>query len=158
MQERVLSSVRARLYELVTALSMTVGRGAAARLACDLAGIRETDRIVDLGCGPGAAVREAGRRGGQATRRRPMPADAPSRTLDHRAAPSPQRRPGAGGRESIAAAQRERLGRLALSSPHDWDDLTKGLAEAGRTLAPAGVCSSSSALCHPAPAATQPTA
>jgi hypothetical protein len=67
MQERVMISVQARLYELVTALSMTVGRGAAAGLACDLAGIREADRIADRGCEPGAAMREAGRRGGQAT-------------------------------------------------------------------------------------------
>jgi hypothetical protein len=82
-------------------------------------------------------------------RRRPIPADARSRTLDHRAAPSPQRRPGAGGGEGIAAAQRERLGGLALRWPHDWDDLTKGLAEAGRILAPAGVCSSIERLVPP---------
>jgi ubiquinone/menaquinone biosynthesis C-methylase UbiE len=39
----------------------------------NLAGIRETDHIVDLGCGPGAAVREVGRRGGQATGVDPSP-------------------------------------------------------------------------------------
>jgi hypothetical protein len=81
MQERVLSSVRARLDELVDGVVDDSWARRAARLACELAGIRETDRIVDLGCGPGAALREAGRRG--ASGPGPRAVAAPRSTEEH---------------------------------------------------------------------------
>ena len=55
--------MRSRLYELLTALSMTVCRGAVARPACELAGVAGVDTVADLVRGPGAAVREAARGG-----------------------------------------------------------------------------------------------
>jgi SAM-dependent methyltransferase len=48
---------------LLAGLSMLVGRGGLARLAADLADVQASDRVVDVGCGPGAAAREAARRG-----------------------------------------------------------------------------------------------
>jgi SAM-dependent methyltransferase len=51
------------LFGLIAGLSMVTGRGAVARLAADLARVAAADRVVDVGCGPGAAAREAARRG-----------------------------------------------------------------------------------------------
>jgi SAM-dependent methyltransferase len=51
------------IVEVVTALSMTVRRGSRARAVADLAEVATGDRVVDIGCGPGAAARLAARRG-----------------------------------------------------------------------------------------------
>ena len=47
---------------LVIGAVMVVGRGALSRLVADLAGVRPGDRVLDVGCGPGGAAREAARR------------------------------------------------------------------------------------------------
>ena len=48
---------------LVVGVGMLVmGRGNG-RLAVDLASVSDADRVVDIGCGPGAAARGAARRG-----------------------------------------------------------------------------------------------
>jgi SAM-dependent methyltransferase len=52
---------------LLAGLTMIVGRRAVARLAADLVSVSDTDRVVDVGCGPGTAVREAARRGARVT-------------------------------------------------------------------------------------------
>lgn len=62
-----------KAYELLTALSMTVGRGPAARTTADLAELTPHDRVVDIGCGPGTAVRVAARRCAGATGVDPTP-------------------------------------------------------------------------------------
>jgi SAM-dependent methyltransferase len=41
---------------------LIIGRGYA-RLAVDLASVSDADRVVDIGCGPGSAVRAAAQRG-----------------------------------------------------------------------------------------------
>lgn len=56
----------ANVVGAATALSMTVGRGTAARVVAGQARITAADVVVDVGCGPGAAVREAARRGASA--------------------------------------------------------------------------------------------
>jgi hypothetical protein len=45
--------------QILVALSMTVGRGRAARAVAEVAGPRDEDVVLDIGCGPGTAVREA---------------------------------------------------------------------------------------------------
>lgn len=55
------------VLDALTALSMTIGRGRAARLAADLTEFGAGDRVVDIGCGPGTAARGAARRGASAT-------------------------------------------------------------------------------------------
>ena len=62
-----------RLYEIVTALSLTVGRRGVARAVADLAQLSPTDRVLDVGCGPGTAVRVAARRGATAAGIDPSP-------------------------------------------------------------------------------------
>ena len=61
-------------YQIVTALSMTVGRGPLARAVADAAQLTPADRVIDIGCGPGTAVRHAARRGAAATGIDPDPA------------------------------------------------------------------------------------
>ena len=51
---------------LLGGLAMSVGRGRSARLLADLAGVGPTDRVVDVGSGPGRFLREAAERGAEA--------------------------------------------------------------------------------------------
>ena len=53
--------------------SMTLGREGDARLAAELTDLAPGDRLLDLGCGPGAAVRFAARRGVRVTGVDPAP-------------------------------------------------------------------------------------
>ncbi len=46
---------------LIAALSMAFGRKGDARLAVRLSGMGSGDMVVDIGCGPGVAVRYAAR-------------------------------------------------------------------------------------------------
>ncbi|HEX2212504.1 MAG TPA: ATP-dependent Clp protease proteolytic subunit, partial [Mycobacterium sp.] len=64
------SGIAGALFGLVF---LIVGR-ASARLAADVAAVSPDDRVVDVGCGPGGAVREAARRGATATGVDPSPA------------------------------------------------------------------------------------
>jgi SAM-dependent methyltransferase len=49
-----------RTSDVLVAISMVLGRGRAARIVADLAGLTCQDRVVDIGCGPGTATRVAG--------------------------------------------------------------------------------------------------
>ncbi len=58
---------------LVAALGMlATGRGNA-RFAAELASVSDTDRVVDIGCGPGNAVRAAAQRGARVVGVDPSP-------------------------------------------------------------------------------------
>jgi ubiquinone/menaquinone biosynthesis C-methylase UbiE len=125
-------------YDLLTAMSMTVGRGPAARTVAGLARLGALDRVVDIGCGPGTAVRTAAgqcasvtgvdpapemlRLGRWITRRRGL-ANVSFRDGPAEALPLPD--------DSVTVA-------WALSSVHHWPDWPAGLAEAVRVLAPGG--------------------
>ncbi len=50
-----------RAGQILTVLSMTAGRGPLARAVADAAELTPADRVVDIGCGPGTAVRHAAR-------------------------------------------------------------------------------------------------
>jgi SAM-dependent methyltransferase len=54
------------VFGLLVGLAMSVGRGRSARLVADLAGVGPSDRVVDVGCGPGRFLREAAERGAEA--------------------------------------------------------------------------------------------
>src|SRR4051794_41945965 len=55
------------LTGVLGAFSMTIGRAAEAAVALDIARVQATDRVVDVGCGPGTAVRRAARVGARVT-------------------------------------------------------------------------------------------
>jgi len=127
-----------KVYELLTALSMTVGRGPAARTTAELAELTPDDHVVDIGCGPGTAVRVAARRCADATGVDP----APVMLRLGRWLTAIRRVPNAvlvgGGAEALPLPDSSATVVWALSSLHHWSDRAAGLAEARRVLAPAG--------------------
>ena len=121
---------------LLAGLTMIVVGGAVARLAADLASVSDADRVVDVGCGPGTAVREAARRGARVTGVDPAPVMLRlARTLT-------RNRLTITWAEGAAEDLREPDGSAtivwSLATVHHWRDVTAGLAEARRVLAPGG--------------------
>lgn len=121
---------------LVAALGMLArGRGNA-RFAADLASVSDTDRVVDVGCGPGNAVRAAARRGARAVGVDPSPLMlrlARFATRDHRNVSWSQ-----GTAEALPVPDGWATVAWSLKTVHHWKDVTAGLAELSRALAPAG--------------------
>jgi len=121
---------------LVAGLGMLImGRGQA-RLAVDLASVSGADRVVDIGCGPGNAARAAAQRGAEVVGVDPAPvmlrlASAVTRDRSKitwsrgtaEALPLP------GDWATIA---------WSVKTVHHWKDLTAGLAQVRRVLAPSG--------------------
>jgi len=125
--------------EAVAALTMTVGRGAHARLVCDLTGVGPGDRAVDVGCGPGTAVREAARRGAAATGVDPVPlARGLARGMTRRVAAPGSATFVDGVAERLPLATAGQTVAWALASAHHWDDVEAALDELHRVLAPGG--------------------
>ncbi|MGH3782852.1 MAG: class I SAM-dependent methyltransferase [Pseudonocardiaceae bacterium] len=121
---------------LLIGLIMSLAGGAVARLAADLTAVSEADRVVDVGCGPGTAAREAGRRGARVVGVDPAPVMLRlARTLT-------PTRPAISWVEGAAEDLRERDGSAtvvwSLATVHHWKDVTAGLAEIKRVLAPGG--------------------
>lgn len=123
---------------LLIGISMAVGRGALSRLVAAAAGLAPGDRVLDVGCGPGGAVREAARQGAVVTGVDPAPlmlrlggyltglrlAHAVTflrGTAEHLPVPG----------SSVTVA-------WAVSSLHHWSDVPAGLRELHRVLEPGG--------------------
>src|SRR6201997_3380144 len=117
-------------------LSMLVMARGNARLAVDLASVSAADRVADIGCGPGNAVRAAAQQGASAVGVDPAPmmlrlAGAVTRGQSNitwsqgtaEALPLPD------GWATVA---------WSLKTVHHWKDVTAGLAELRRVLAPTG--------------------
>ncbi len=121
---------------LVTALGMLVmGRGYA-RLAVDLASVSDADRVVDIGCGPGNAARAAARRGARVVGVDPAPVMlrlARAVTRDHPTVTWSQ-----GSAEALPVSDGWATVVWSLKTVHHWKDVTAGLAELRRVLAPSG--------------------
>jgi ubiquinone/menaquinone biosynthesis C-methylase UbiE len=115
-------------------LTFLVGRSQDARLACDLAGVGSGDRVLDIGCGPGVAVREAVRRGASAVG--VDPADPMLRLARLRRTPGAEFRPGTA--EALPVEDGSVSVAWSLATAHHWTDVALGLGEAFRALGPAG--------------------
>ena len=118
----------------ILGLTFLFGGNEDARLACQLTGVGAGDDVVDIGCGPGVALREARRRGASGTGVDPAP---------------PMLRLGrlVSGRdiayvEGTAEALPLRDGSASvawsLATAHHWADAEQGLAEIRRVLRPEG--------------------
>ncbi len=113
---------------------LAIGRSKA-RLAVDLAEVSENDRVVDIGCGPGSAVREAARRGARATGvdpssvllrlARAVTRDATVEWVE-------------GTAENLPLPDGSATIEWSLATVHHWKDVGLGLKEAHRVLAPKG--------------------
>lgn len=110
--------------------------GANARLATDLADVSATDHVVDIGCGPGTAARRAARRGARVTG-----VDPSASMLRVARVVTPTRAAvtwAQGTAEDVPAADGSATVVWALATVHHWRDVTEGLAQAYRVLAPGG--------------------
>jgi ubiquinone/menaquinone biosynthesis C-methylase UbiE len=106
-----------------------------ARLACELTDVSTGDRVVDIGCGPGGAAREAARRGARVTGVDPAP-------VMRRLARTFTRDAGiqliAGTAENVPLPDGSATVLWSLATVHHWQDVGAGLGEAHRLLAPNG--------------------
>jgi ubiquinone/menaquinone biosynthesis C-methylase UbiE len=125
---------------LVAALTFTVGRGAVADLAIRLTDVGPDDDIVDVGCGPGVAVRSAAATGASSV----LGVDpAPvmlrvARTLNRLRPRVPPVRYLHGAAEQLPLPDGSVSVLWSLATVHHWRDLTAGLHEARRVLRPSG--------------------
>jgi len=116
-------------------LFLLIGRSNARR-AVELAGVTANDSVVDIGCGPGNAVREAARRGARATGVDPSSAFLRlARVVTRR---SERITWVQGTAEQMPLPDATATVVWSLATVHHWKDVGSGLAEAHRILAPGG--------------------
>jgi ubiquinone/menaquinone biosynthesis C-methylase UbiE len=124
------------LAGLVAALSMVVGRDGDARLAVRLSGVGSGDVVVDIGCGPGVAVRYAARLGASVTGVDPAPVMLRvARLLTRR---SEQVRYVEGAADALPVPDDSASTVWSIATVHHWSDLDAGLREACRVLRSGG--------------------
>jgi ubiquinone/menaquinone biosynthesis C-methylase UbiE len=125
----------------LAALAFTIGRRGDADLAIRLAGVHPGDDVVDIGCGPGVAVRRAAARGASSV----VGVDPAAVML--RAARALTRRAGPdaatvrfleGAAEALPLPDGSATVAWSLATVHHWVDVDAGLAEVRRVLRPAG--------------------
>lgn len=121
---------------LVAALSMAFGRKGDARLAVRLSGMRSGDTVVDIGCGPGVAVRYAARLGAQVTGVDPAPVMLRvARLLTWRRA---RARYIKGAAEAIPLPEGSAAVVWSIATVHHWPDIDVGLREVRRVVLSGG--------------------
>jgi ubiquinone/menaquinone biosynthesis C-methylase UbiE len=121
---------------LFAGLAMILRGRSVAQLVADLAAVSAADDVVDVGCGPGSAVREAARRGARVTGVDPAP------VMLRVAQALARDRPGIswaeGTAEDLRLPSESATVVWALATIHHWLDVTAGLAEVKRVLAAGG--------------------
>jgi len=127
-----------RAWQVITAVSMTAGRGPLARAVAGAAELTPADQVVDIGCGPGAAVRYAARRAAAATGIDPDPAMLRLARWSTGLRPSPNASWLEGRAEKLPLPDGQATVTWAISSAHHWQDRSAGIREARRVLAPGG--------------------
>lgn len=127
-----------RAWQIITAVSMTAGRGPLARAVAGAAQLAPADRVADIGCGPGTAVRYAAPRAAVVAGIDPDPV-----MLRLAKWSTALRRPPnvswlEGRAEKLPLPDGEATVAWAISSSHHWEDRSGGIREAWRILAPGG--------------------
>ncbi len=125
-------------FEAGSALSMAVGRGALARMIATEAHLSAGDRVADVGCGAGTAVREAARRGAAVTGIDPSPSALRIARLLTRAGLADRVTWAPGSAEALPLAAGAATVIWSISSVHHWDDRAAGVAEIYRALRSGG--------------------
>ncbi|MCW2649112.1 MAG: methylase involved in ubiquinone/menaquinone biosynthesis [Mycobacterium sp.] len=121
---------------LVAGLAMLVTGPGTARLAVEMSSMSGADLVVDIGCGPGSAVREAARMGTRVTGLDPAPVMLRlARTLTR---DRPEISWALGAAEDLRLATGAATVVWSLASVHHWTDVGAGLAEVHRVLCPGG--------------------
>lgn len=121
---------------LVAALSMVVGRKGDAQLAVRLSDLRSGATVVDLGCGPGVAVRYAARMGALATGVDPAAVMLRIARLLTRSSAKVHYVEGAA--EAVPMPDRSASAVWSIATVHHWSDIDVGLREVCRLLLPGG--------------------
>ncbi len=120
---------------LVAALSMTTGREGDARFAARLSALGAQDAVLDIGCGPGAAVRYAARHAARVTGVDPAPimlriARLLTRRRDTRYV--------SGTAEALPVPDGSASVVWSIATVHHWADLDVAGQEILRVLRPGG--------------------
>jgi ubiquinone/menaquinone biosynthesis C-methylase UbiE len=126
----------AGLTGYLAAATMVLGREGDARLAERLSGLACSDVVVDIGCGPGVAVRHAAGRGVAAVG--VDPAQVMLRVARFLTTPSSTVRYLQGSAEALPLSDASASVVWSIASVHHWADLDEGLREARRVLKPGG--------------------
>lgn len=127
-----------RLTKMIMPIMTLFGRGPTARMVADVARVTSADRVIDIGCGPGAAGREAARRGAQVVGVDPSTTMLRLARVISRLRNSKRVTWLHGTAERIPQPDGSATVVWALASCHHWDDLDRALAEILRVLAPGG--------------------
>jgi ubiquinone/menaquinone biosynthesis C-methylase UbiE len=120
----------------LAAASMVLGREGDARLAERLSGLRPSETVVDIGCGPGSAVRHAAKLGASTVG--VDPASVMLRLARILTTSSLPVRYLQGSAESLPLPGESASVVWSIATVHHWVDLDSGLREARRVLKPAG--------------------
>jgi len=121
---------------LLAALSMAFGRKIDARQAVRLSGLRSGDTVVDIGCGPGVAVRYAERQGATVTGIGPAPVMLSVAKLLTRHRAKVQYVEGVA--EALPLQDHSISVVWSIATVHHWGDIDSGLRGAHRVLLPGG--------------------
>ena len=121
---------------LLAAVSFLFRRDRAAHLAIELSDLQSGDRLVDIGCGPGVAVRQARAIGAEAIGVDPAQVMLRIARLRWRSDPGIHWRIGTA--ESLPVDDRWAQVVWSLATVHHWADVDAALAEVRRVLTPGG--------------------
>ena len=124
------------LTGLIAAATMVVGRDGDARLAERLSRLGPDDVIVDVGCGPGAAVRHAAGLCASVTGVDPAPVMLRVARLLTRSSGNVRYLEGTA--EAVPLPDDSASVVWSIACVHHWADLDAGLREARRVLRPSG--------------------
>ncbi len=125
------------VFGYIAGLTMIAGRRHDARLVAELAGIGEHDHVLDIGCGPGTAVRHAAATAASVTGLDPAePMLKLARALTRLRRPQGPIEWVCAGAEKMSLADGSVSVCWSLASVHHWPDLEGALAEVRRVLRP----------------------